>query len=70
VRDDAFSSLVARIARCPPPAAVALDFVVTISDDSLQGFKTNVAFGDDSLQGRKKIVDLLYDSLQGFKETV
>jgi hypothetical protein len=48
----------------------ALDFCPTVSDDSLQGFKENVAFWDDSLQGRKKIIDLLYDSLQGFKETV
>ena len=48
----------------------ALDFVGTISDDSLQGFKENVTLWHDSLQGRKKIIDLLHDSLQGFKETV
>ena len=44
VRDDAFSSLVARMARCAAPPPVALDFVSTVSEDSLQGFKKNVAF--------------------------
>ena len=45
VRDDAFSSLVARIARCAATAPpVALDFVPTVSEDSLQGFKKHVVF--------------------------
>ena len=70
VRDDAFSSLVARTARCAPPAPVARYFGPTVSDDSLQGFKKNTAFWDDSLQGRKNNIELLHDSLQGFKETV
>ena len=70
VRDDAFSSLVAILARCAAAPPVALDFVGTISDDSLQGFKKNLDFWDDSLQGRKKNIELLDDSLQGFKETV
>ena len=70
VRDDAFSSLVARMARCAAPAPVALDFAPTVSDDSLRDFKKNVAFWDDSLQGRKENIELLDDSLQGLKETV
>ena len=45
VRDGAFSSLVAILARCAAGGPVALDFVVTGSDDSLQGFKKNVALG-------------------------
>ena len=45
VRDDAFSSLVARMAICTPAGPVALDFVPTVSDDSLQGFKKSIAFG-------------------------
>ena len=45
VRDDAFSSLVARMARCTPAGPGALDFATTNSDDSLQGFKKNVASG-------------------------
>ena len=44
VRDDAFSSLVAILARCAAPPPVALDLVATVSEDSLQGFKKNVAF--------------------------
>ena len=71
VRDDAFSSLVARMARSPAAAVgLALDFGATSSEDRLQGFKKNVCLWHDSLQGRKKIMDLLYDSLQGFKEAV
>ena len=70
VRDDDFSTLVAILARFSAAPVTPLDFGRTVSDDSLQGFKENVAFWDDSLQGRKKIIDLLYDSLQGFKETV
>ena len=69
VRDDAFSSLVARTARCTPAGPVALDLATTVSDDSLQGFKENVTLWHDSLQGRKKIIELSYDSLQVFKET-
>ena len=45
VRDDAFSSLVARMARCAAPPPGALDFATTNSDDSIQGFKKNVTFG-------------------------
>ena len=45
VRDDAFSSLVARTARCTPAGPVTLDFATPNSDDSLQGFKKHVAFG-------------------------
>ena len=48
----------------------ALDLVWAVSDNSLQGFRKNVAVWDDSVQGRKKNIDLLSDSLQGFKETV
>ena len=33
VRHDAFSSLVARMARCTAPGPVALNFVPTVSDD-------------------------------------
>ena len=44
VRDDAFSSLVAILARCAAGGPVALDFLLTVSDDSLQGFKKNVVF--------------------------
>ena len=45
VRDDAFSSLVARMARRTPTGPGALDLMPTVSDDSLQGFNKNVAFG-------------------------
>ena len=39
VRDDAFSSLVARTARCTPPSGRALDFGPAVCDDRLQDFK-------------------------------
>jgi len=60
-----FSTLEARPPTFTPSGRFRLGVVC---DDSLQGFKTNVAFCDDSLQGFKKHIALLDDSLQGFKE--
>ena len=50
VRDDAFSSLVAKMARSPAAAVgLALDFGATGSEDRLQGFKKNEYLWHDSL---------------------
>ena len=70
VRDDAFSSLVARMARCPPASGGALDFVPAVSDDGLQGLTQNVHLWHDILQGRKNNIPLWDDSLQGCKEHI
>ena len=56
VRDDAFSSLVAILARCAATPPVALDFAPTVSDDSLQGFKKNVDLGMTVSRVVKKIL--------------
>ena len=70
VRDDTFSLLAARMARCAAAPPVALDVCPAVSDDSLQGFKENVHLWDDSPQGHKKSIDILDDCLQLFKEHV
>ena len=62
-----FSTLEAQLPTLTPSGQWGL---WAVSDDGLQGFKTNVGLGDDSLQGCKKHIELLDDSLQGFKENV
>ena len=61
VRDDAFSSLVAILARCAAGGGgpVALDFVPTVSEDSLQGFKKNVAFWKTVSRVVRKLLSFL-----------
>ena len=59
VRDDAFSSLVARMARCAAAGPVALDFATTVCDDSLQGFKKNVAFWKTVSRVVRKLLSFL-----------